>query len=123
MAGSAIIALHVVRSIDSGGAGLHGKTDINVAEPAGKFGAVQPMVEYDRGLAPGLGKIIENDSAELVGERASIFDAVLGKGDGGKDKNEHSCKTKFSFHFSLTMHRFYRISMRLKSIGERHSCQ
>jgi len=46
MAGAAIVSIYVVNCSDVSRFGLHGKTDINITEPADKFCPMKPMVEH-----------------------------------------------------------------------------
>jgi hypothetical protein len=47
MTGAAVEAFAICGRRDAGGLGLHGKTDIHMAEPAGELGPVKPVIEYD----------------------------------------------------------------------------
>src|ERR1039457_4940846 len=64
MAGAAMETFAVRLRIDAGRLRLHGKADIYMANPAGKFRPVQPMIEYHGArLSPGV--IVKNHLAIL----------------------------------------------------------
>jgi hypothetical protein len=74
MASAAMEALPVAARIDARGFGLHGKTDIDMADAAGELGTVEPVVEHDRAwLSPGI--VVENHLA-IVGRRGRRFGQV-----------------------------------------------
>src|SRR6266542_3987844 len=78
MAGAAIIIpLYIVRSLDGGGSGLHCKTDIDVADAAGEFRPVHPMIKNYRSEASFFGVVVEDNSPIFVRERPPLLDRRL----------------------------------------------
>lgn len=63
VAGAAMETFAVGERADAGGLRLHGKTDIDMAEPACVHGPVKPMIKHD-GAGPSPG-VVENHLAIL----------------------------------------------------------
>ena len=63
VAGAAMEAFAVGARGDAGGLRLHGKTDIDMAEPACVHGPVKPMIKHDR--ARSSRGVVENNLAIL----------------------------------------------------------
>jgi hypothetical protein len=49
MTGTAIIPIYIVPGLYVRRTGRHGKTDIDMTEPAGEFSSMKPMIKYNRG--------------------------------------------------------------------------
>lgn len=60
MAGAAVVAADVIRSLDSCGSCLHAKSYINVTEPAGELCAMKPVIKHHRSKACLLGIVVDN---------------------------------------------------------------
>jgi hypothetical protein len=77
MAGAAMEALAVGSGADSRGLGLHGKSDIDMAEATGEPGAMQPVIEDDSPRAGWSRRVgIENHLAVIGGLRRGRFRQV-----------------------------------------------
>lgn len=86
MAGAAVQTASYICLRDSGTTSGHGKTKINMAEPAGILRAVQPVFEDNR-CRPGLrGKVIDSHVAVLFGPLDRLFHTkTLGTYQRGSD--------------------------------------
>jgi len=63
MAGAAVVALSVHGCGDIRSIRLHGKADIDVAEPTRESRPVNPVVEYDRGKTGAFGMFLDDHSS------------------------------------------------------------
>jgi len=57
----------------------HGKAEVNVTKPAGKFCPVKPMVEHHGGKVGRLRIIVDDNSAKLIRQWSSFFPPVSAK--------------------------------------------
>jgi len=66
VAGAAVEPVPIVRVGDPGLAGGHGEAEVDVAEPAGVLGAVQPVGEEDRVAVVTSGVVVDHDVPVLA---------------------------------------------------------
>lgn len=88
MAGATVVTLHIIKGFDASGSCLHGKADVHVAQATGEFGAVEPMIEDNRGPVRNFRKIVELDSAILIGQGSSFLDPGLSEGESKKNEQK-----------------------------------
>jgi hypothetical protein len=89
MACPAIVAFHIISGAYPGRSGLHAKSKFDMAEPAGIFGSMEPVIEHDRGHIRFLRKVVHDNLPVIMRQRPFLLYPILRGNKSNAERTDH----------------------------------